>query len=94
MQKPIGYYNVWRSERDNQIAHIADLAGLAANRHAYAVLNPRTGTFGVLHDTEATARPDASGVIVPGEPYIVAQLHPAHCPCNGGNRIVAVGPAR
>jgi hypothetical protein len=88
VQQPIAYYNCWRSERDNQIVRIADAVVLAANHHAYAVLNPRTGTFGVLHDTEATARPDASGVIGPGEPYVVAQLHPAHCPCSGGNRIV------
>ena len=90
MQQPAAYYNVWRSERDNQIARIADAVGLGANRHAYAVLNPSTGMFGTLHDTEPAARPDASGIVAPGESFLVAQLHPAHCPCSGGNRVVLV----
>jgi hypothetical protein len=78
MEKPIAFYNCWRSERDNQIVHVADLVGLAANRHAYAVLNPRTAMFGTLHDTEAAARPDASGVVALGEPFCRGSA--ASCP--------------
>lgn len=87
MQEPVAYYNVWRSERGYNLVQLADQLGIAANAHVYAVLNPRTATFGVLRSLEADARPDATGVIGPGEPFVVARLHPAHCPCGGGDRI-------